>query len=288
MVAFLIQDCFMKKLVLLLLLTYITSCSPKLRTSIINKLPKLQETELVVVIDILDNQIILVEKIGEIKTTDNMFSLNCSYYENIENLKMLARKSGANLIKLTKHKPADKWSSCDRIWANIYNVKNPKEYETEIEWTSKRKLTWDDFKGIPDNENYPNALAVTNSAIGFEPSSFNPFKDGKLFVRNMFYNNGSWVLEKGKTDYVLRHEQIHFDITEIYTRKLRKTLIDANVNTNNSSRAYAIFDSIKKEWENHQEKYDYETQNGDKEETQKQWEAYVELELIKYDLYKSN
>lgn len=278
----------MKKVVLVLFLIGISSCSPKLRSSVVKKLPELPETELVVVLDIVDDQIITEDKIGEVKATDNMFSDNCSYYENLENLKVLARKSGANLVKLTKHKPADKWSTCHRVWANIYKVSNVKNYEAEIEWTPDRKLTWDDFKGKPDTENFPNALAVTNSAIGFESGSFSPFKDGKLFVRNMFNNYGSWVLPKGKTDNVLRHEQVHFDITEIYTRKLRKLLIDANVTTKSSSRAYVIFDSIKREWQDRQDDYDHETKKGFNKETQEEWEAYVKLELIKFDLYKYN
>ncbi|WP_396600796.1 hypothetical protein [Algibacter sp. R77976] len=278
----------MKRIVIVLFFIGLNSCSPKLRSSIVKEYPELSKTELVVVLDIVDDQIITGEKIGEIKATDNMLSNNCSYYENLENLRGLARKSGANLVKLTKHKPADKWSSCHRLWANIYRVNKAKEYETEIEWTPDRKLTWDDFKGEPDNETFPNAVAVTNSAISFESGSFNPFKDGKVFVRNMFNTNGSWVIPKGKTDYVLKHEQIHFDITEIYTRKLRKALIDANVTTKNSCRAYDIFNSIKNEWEEKQERYDYDTKNGVKKETQEEWEAFVMLELIKYDLYKYN
>ena len=137
---------------------------------------------MVVVLDIYDEQEIEEELIGEIKALDNGFSNNCSYYENIENLKILARKSGANLVKLTKHKRADKWSTCDRLWAKIYKVDHVKRYETEIEWSASRKLIWDDFKGNPDVENFPKALAVTNSAIGFESSSINPFKDGNFWL----------------------------------------------------------------------------------------------------------
>ncbi|WNH12820.1 hypothetical protein [Thalassobellus suaedae] len=251
-------------------------------------MPELSKDELVVVMDIVDDQKILGEKIGEIKATDNGLSNNCSYYENINNLKELARQSGANLIKITRHKPADKFSTCHRLWANIYIVENAKVYETEIEWSANRKLTWEDFKGQPDIENFPNALAVTNSGFGYESGSLSFFKEGKLFVRNLFYNHGSWVLPKGKTDYVLRHEQIHFDITEIYTRILRKALIDANITTNNSNRAQLIFESIKNDWQKRQEDYDYKTQHGLKKETQEEWEAIVTLELARYDLYKSN
>jgi len=204
------------------------------------------------------------------------------------NLKVLARQSGANLIKIAKHKPADGWSTCDRIWASIYKIDSVKKYETKIEWTPDRKLTWDDFKGEPNTKEFPDALAVTNSSLSYNSSSLSLFKSGKLFVQSTFHNYGSWVLPEGKTDYVLKHEQIHFDITEIYSRKLRKVLAEANVTNKNYLKANAIFEKIKNEWVMRQEAYDYETKHGLKKETQEEWEAIVLIELAKYDLYKLN
>lgn len=278
----------MKRTFLLFFLLTFIGCSPKLRTSVTKSLPELAKGELVVVLDISDDQTIAEEKIGEIKATDNGLSSNCSYYENILNLKSLARQAGANLVKITKHKQPDKWSTCNRLWAAIYRIDDVKKYETEIEWTQDRLLTWNDFKGSPDLENFPEALAVTNSGIALESSSFNPLKEGKIFVKNVFYNHGSWVLPEGRNDYVLKHEQIHFDITEIYTRKLRKALIEANITANKFDKAQAIFETIKSEWKNRQEYYDYQTEHGVREETQKEWEAIVQLELASYNLYKEN
>ncbi len=39
-----------------------------------------------------------------------------------------------------------------------------------------------------------------------------------------FDRQRSWVKNEAKLDYVLRHEQGHFDIFEVYTRKIRKAL----------------------------------------------------------------
>ena len=263
------------------------SCSPKLKSRVTKSLPALDKTELVVVLDIYDDQIIAAEKLGEIKALDNGFSENCTFFENIQNLKTLARKHGANLIKLTKHKKANNFSSCERLWANIYYVENVKRFENEIIWSQDRKLTWADFKGKPDQKVYPEAVAVTNSGFGFE-SGINLFKDDNVFVQAVFYNHGSWVLQEGRTDYVLKHEQIHFDITEIYARMLRKALTDANVTSNNYSKALSIFNDIKMKWEERQEYYDYQTKHGTKLETQEKWEAIIEIELAKFDLYKTN
>ena len=277
----------MKRHLACITLLILVSCSPKLKSTILNPQPALQNDELVVVLRINDDQNIEGVLVGEVKATDGGFSSNCTYYENIINLKQLARQNGANVIKVTQHKTPDKWSSCHRLRAKIYKVDKPKTYETEIVWTADRKLTWDDFKGVPDRKAFPNTLAVTNSGFGFE-TGFNAFKTGNLFVQATFNNYGSWVIPKGRTDYVLRHEQIHFDLTEIYSRKLRKAFDEAKIKPHEGARAKKIFDSIFEELNKRQKKYDSETKYGEKNATQEYWESVVEIELIKYDLYKSN
>lgn len=277
----------MKKIILYFITLMVLGCSPKLKSIILNPQPALQDDELVVVLRINDDQNIEGVLVGEVKATDGGFSSNCTYYENVINLKQLARQNGANVVKITQHKTPDKWSSCHRLLAKIYKVDKPKIYETEIVWSADRKLTWDDFKGVPDRKAFPNALAVTNSGFGFE-TGFNAFKAGNLFVQATFNNYGSWVIPKGRTDYVLRHEQIHFDLTEIYSRKLRKAFADAKIKPQESARAKQIFDAIFAELNKRQEKYDNETKRGEKDSTQKYWESVVEIELAKYDLYKSN
>jgi len=277
----------MKKHFLYLGVLALIACSPKFKSTVKNKRSPLAKNALVVVLDIADDQQISGEFIGAIEAKDGGLAVNCTYYENIVNLKVIARSLGANLIKLTEHKTPDRWSTCHRIKAKIFYVDDSKKYETEIEWSADRKLTWDDFKGEPDRVNFPNALALTNSGFGYE-SGVNMFKQGKVFVKSVFRTDKSWVIPMGLNDYVLRHEQIHFDITEIYSRKLRKALADANITSDNVLRARPIFDKIFSEMEKRQQRYDEETKRGDKKETQEYWEATVKLELEKYDLYKSN
>jgi len=203
----------------MLFITY----SPKLKSNIEKTFSPLSQDQLVVVLDIADDQSISGDFVGSIEAKDGGLAVNCTYYENVINLKKLAREVGANLLKITEHKRPDKWSTCHRLQAKIYKVVNNTEYETKIEWSADRKLTWDDFKGEPDTANFPNTLALTNSGFGYE-SGINMFKDGQVFVQSVFNTNLSWVVPEGRNDYVLRHEQIHFDITEIYSRKLRKEL----------------------------------------------------------------
>ncbi len=277
----------MKKFALYSLCILCFACSPKLRSNVTSSLPPLGENDLVVVLEMIDDQYITAKKMGELKATDNGLSQNCTYYQNINSLKAMARQNGANLLKITKHKRPDNWSTCHRIYADMYRVEDPKLYETTIVWSEKRKLTWDDFKGEPDLVNFPNALAVTNSGMSYE-SERQFFKNGKVFIQSMFNTYSSWVLPEGRTDYVLRHEQIHFDLTEIYTRKLRKAFEDANITSNDAYEARQIFDRISSELAMKQDQYDTETIHGERQDIQEKWEAIVVIELAKYELYKSN
>lgn len=276
----------MKKQILITLAFLAFACAPKLKSNIEIKLKPLPKGTLIVVLEQTDNQDIEGQLIGEVSAKDNGFSVNCGYYQNINNLKEVARNSGANLVKITQEKQPSKWSSCFRIWGKIYKVDDPKVYETKIEWSEKRRLVWSDFKGTPDTETHPNTLAITHSGFGIE-SSFNPFKASEIIVHNTFNTFESWGIPEHMNDYVLRHEQIHFDITEIFTRKLRKTLFDNNLTSKDIARAKALFESTFQEYKLFQERYDADTQKGEKKDTQEKWEAIVEIELAKYDAYKT-
>jgi hypothetical protein len=155
----------------------------------------------------------------------------------------------------------------------------------EIEWSSNRKLVWEDFKGIPDTLNFPVFNAVTYSSIDIKSSLHN---NKSITVRALFDSSKSWVLSAGKTDSTLTHDQIHFDITELYARKVRKALNMMNLKLLNDEEKKKKLMEIKAQYENYQKKYDRETQHGKNKETQKKWEAIIKLELAKYDLYKSN
>ncbi len=130
----------MKLINSLLLILVLTSCSPKLKTNITKSFSPLSENELVVVLDITDDQQIETESIGDLKAVDNGLSVNCTYYENVRNLKRMAREVGANLIRITKQKNPDKWSTCHRLWAQAYKVTDPSIYETQIEWVAVKYL----------------------------------------------------------------------------------------------------------------------------------------------------
>ena len=147
--------------------------------------------------------------------------------------------------------------------------------EDRFSWQENRKLTWADFKGKPDKLNPATALTYSDIKIGAS------FMDGKVAVtvQNFFDPKLSW--SKNKTSLtLLAHEQAHFDITEIYTRKIQIKLnaiaSEETIKNGTLNKASTI---LLKEWKLFQQKYDDETNHGIIADKQKEWEVKVALLL---------
>ncbi|HYC30265.1 MAG TPA: hypothetical protein VEB42_15630, partial [Chitinophagaceae bacterium] len=83
-----------------------------------------------------------------------------------------------------------------------------------LPWRAERKLVWDDFLSAPQKQG--DAVASTSTTLGISYQ----LKDRTLSysITCHFAKRKSWG--SLKTDYILAHEQAHFDITEIHARKL--------------------------------------------------------------------
>ncbi len=157
-----------------------------------------------------------------------------------------------------------------------------------ISWRDDIKLTWSEFKGVPK----PNmsAVAVTASGITFEFSVKETGSRIVSFDANVFahfYPNKSWYIKEESDNHILAHEQLHFDITELYARKFRKQIVQLNVTNNLKSELRSLHNNINKEVAIAQNLYDQESNNSVNREFQAKWEKFVKQELIKLDAYKS-
>lgn len=151
-----------------------------------------------------------------------------------------------------------------------------------IEWKEDRKLTWKDFKAQPDR-NSTNA-ALTSSSINIE---FGYGNSGlKYNIKCRFDPNLSWG--RIKNDYILAHEQGHFDIAEIHARKLNKLLKEYKFNSRTVSKDInKIYDTVMKEHHAFQSQYDQETNYSRDFKIQDEWMNKIETELKKLDSFSN-
>lgn len=148
--------------------------------------------------------------------------------------------------------------------------------ESSFSWSSDRKLTWDDFHGNAHPGCSERVAAVTYCSIGLE-TSFKPGDKRPLItVYNLFHTDHSWSRNHFETPEVLAHEQCHFDICELFTRKLRDRLAMADINTMNmDGEVNRIYDEVRTEYNNFQEQYESETNHGLISDKQSLWEKRI-------------
>jgi hypothetical protein len=153
-----------------------------------------------------------------------------------------------------------------------------------LAWTEDYKLTWDDFKGAPGSNKYEAASALVMSYAVCKRSIWN----GKvsLKVDCAFDKNASWVSVQ-KTDLLLRHEQLHFDIAELFARRLRKEFAINKLNVDNVDfKAKSLSDKVFMEYKNFSSFYDIDTAHGTIVEKQSAWEQKIKKELKALENFK--
>ena len=169
-----------------------------------------------------------------------------------------------------------------------------------ILWQENKKLKIQDFKAENNDTIKVNQQQFLGaiSAIRIEYSSFQRNKNSvpDFSIKTYFDPNESWMLLKN--DYVLQHEQIHFDLTELYARKMRKSvesLRQKNV-TNISIYRKKIqrWNAMKEKASNQfdADNQDYYIKIGQKilfqkNPKQEAWKKKVDRELFQYSLFKN-
>lgn len=155
--------------------------------------------------------------------------------------------------------------------------------------TGRYRLDWGDFRGIPP-EAPGDAVAQIVYELGFRYAceafptaggfvAFLTELEARLWVRRDL----SWVYPWARTPEVLRHEQGHLDIAEVYRRLLLETLRGLRVEGRTpgeailrlGERAREIFREVKERMDRAQSLYDSATAHGKDPSAQHEWERKI-------------
>ncbi len=162
----------------------------------------------------------------------------------------------------------------------LFSFQSGQGYDT-ITWKASERLTWHDFKGkIP---NKARAAATTASGITYRFSTTGNRDHMKVDfkVDTYFYPNKSWYQPELCDDVILSHEQLHFDISELYARKLKERLNQAKFTRKNiKSKVKVIYRKINEELNDFQNKYDNETNFSRDREQQLIWNENIAQQLL--------
>ncbi|NOT76894.1 MAG: DUF922 domain-containing protein [Cyclobacteriaceae bacterium] len=166
------------------------------------------------------------------------------------------------------------------LWASDNNSVN------SICWSENYKLTWRDFKGVPDTTtSFVNMKAATAYQLKRDyliESGFPSYR-----IKAVFQRQKSWTRDTLSID-LLSHEQRHFDIVELYARKMREGVSRLRLNKIREEQRYAeLIATSLKELKAYQREYDKETQNGVIDFIQTEWDSKITKQLRALEKYKS-
>ena len=156
------------------------------------------------------------------------------------------------------------------------------ESEDMIPWENDKRLVWDDFLCEPKVGT--DAVASTSTSLGIAYQ----LTDGELkyHITCYFNKEKSWGLMK--TDYILAHEQGHFDITEIFARRLNEALQTYQFNKKTFKKDIGqIYQSIVSQKEEYQRIYDAETDHSRNRKVQYDWLEKIDSLLVETQAFSS-
>lgn len=166
-------------------------------------------------------------------------------------------------------------------WSLLASAQAPDQAEEMIVWSAERKLDWKDFKAKPQG----GALGGARIAISHDYSI--GCRDGVLQARvqAMMQPARSWVtfriVSSGLASRVgLRHEQLHFDLAEVYARRIRKLMQELPRPCSQSdAQLNEMAERVIKEHWDQQQRYEVQTEHGQVERQQVDWERRITIEL---------
>jgi hypothetical protein len=171
--------------------------------------------------------------------------------------------------------PASKWIPLVLIIV-LCNLKS----FGQLKWDSSSSIKWNNFKGIP-NSNFKYE-ANTYSIINCEYAG-----SGNCFfykVEALFLEEKSWCYID-TTNNLLKHEQGHFDISEIYARMIRRYLeMNLKKGVANSTIQKGI-DSLQRLKNQCQDLYDRETNHSQDISEQIKWQIKIKDLLRSLNYY---
>jgi hypothetical protein len=163
------------------------------------------------------------------------------------------------------------------VFLFVSNVSSAQQRDCKdcLAWSESRPLRWSDFKGNPKRSAQEEAMTDSGMSIELKCDG----KTSKAVVKSYFNPHKSWTKDT-KSVELLKHEQLHFDITELFVRKLRKQLsVLGNDCDKLSKHIQEFYDRNYKEFVAYQDAYDRESNHSINKEKQAFWERKVAKEL---------
>jgi hypothetical protein len=157
-----------------------------------------------------------------------------------------------------------------------------KEAKDTVIWNAEIKITKDFFEAKRSKYG-KDVPAYIVSAIYLYQKENNGTR--MFYVDAMMLKSKSYMREE--TPYILNHEQIHFDICELYARKLRQRIAEKDFTKVKNIVAVIskMYETTMAEYQKREAAYDADTQHGINAAKQKIWNQTIAAELLQLDAF---
>jgi hypothetical protein len=156
-----------------------------------------------------------------------------------------------------------------------------------IPWSPERKLTWNDFKGTANDTDPSDALTYTRNETRFESFGIGDRMEVESQITCYFIKEKSWVKSGKQGEYLLNHEQRHFDLAEAGAREFKKKLKKIHFTAANfNGEIKRLTKETNDKYSDLQKQYDEETNHSRIEEMQKKWNLKIDTMLRELEDYK--
>lgn len=146
------------------------------------------------------------------------------------------------------------------------------------------KLKWKDFQG-KEEEGLESFDAVSYVGFTFAYKG-TPRQDSLRIVVEAFFNKSRSWTDGDTTAKTLQHEQIHFDIAELYTRKLKQQITLATITYKNYQQVLKQLEGdLRTQMNLADSVYDASTDNGRNLTEQEVWNKNMSKDLSALHIY---
>lgn len=159
------------------------------------------------------------------------------------------------------------------------NLLSAQDKDEKIAWDRDRPLSWSDFKAKPDI--LSSYTANTNSGIGYSwnYSTASGKPEFEYNISCSFYPYRSWVKKPADPGFLLAHEQLHFDISELHARKLNKAMAEYEPGRTIRLDLRKIYNRIEAERVAMQKQFDHDTRHSENPSAEMAWRKKIAEEL---------
>jgi hypothetical protein len=157
-----------------------------------------------------------------------------------------------------------------------------------VPWSASRRLTWDDFRGVPPVSEPDRAAETAYSlfhAAGCRGKTFE-FRVVAAVLPRQSWVRPAILANPTQNSRTLRHEQTHFDLSEVHARRMRRyfsELRDPCLKSEPELEAQG--DRFIRDEAAAQRRYDEETSHGRIAQRQAAWDADIARQIASLDRY---